>query len=60
MIIMKTIFRSLAYLLLGAITAFGHGSMADPISRSYEIFLENPETPLTAAAKDAIAVERTL
>ena len=56
---MKTIFRSLAYLLLGALTAFGHGSMADPISRSYEVFLENPETPVTEAAKAAIAVAGT-
>ena len=46
-------------LILGAVSAFGHGSMADPISRSYEVFLENPETPTSEAAKAALGVGGT-
>jgi GH18 family chitinase/aryl-phospho-beta-D-glucosidase BglC (GH1 family)/predicted carbohydrate-binding protein with CBM5 and CBM33 domain len=46
-------------LILSAVTAFGHGSMADPISRSYEVFLENPDTPISEAAKAAIGVGGT-
>ncbi|NBR69829.1 MAG: chitin-binding protein, partial [Verrucomicrobia bacterium] len=46
-------------LILGAVSAFGHGSMADPISRSYEVFLENPQTPTSEAAKAAIGVGGT-
>jgi endoglucanase len=56
---MKNILPTFAVLFLNAVAAFGHGSMADPISRSYEVFLENPETPVTAAAKAAIAVAGT-
>ncbi|MFZ4775704.1 MAG: glycoside hydrolase family 9 protein [Terrimicrobiaceae bacterium] len=56
---MKTILPLLAFLLVTAMAAFGHGSMADPISRSYEVFLENPQTPQTAAARAAIAVAGT-
>lgn len=33
--------------------------MADPIARSYEVFLENPQTPKTDAARAAIAVAGT-
>lgn len=33
--------------------------MADPISRSYEVFLEGPENPRTDAARAAIAVAGT-
>ncbi len=36
---------------------FAHGSMADPVSRSYQIFLENPQTPQSAAAQAAIDAE---
>lgn len=56
---MKKLLLPVALLLTAAVTAFGHGSMADPISRSYEVFLENPETPQTDAAKAAIAVAGT-
>ena len=56
---MKKLLLPVALLLSAAFTAFGHGSMADPISRSYEVFLENPETPQTDAAKAAIAVAGT-
>ena len=33
--------------------------MADPISRSYEVFLENPESPTSAAGRAAVAVAGT-
>ena len=33
--------------------------MADPISRSYEVFLENPENPTSAAGRAAVAVAGT-
>ena len=39
--------------------AHAHGSMADPPSRAYKIFLDNPETPQNAAAAAAIAVSGT-
>jgi len=55
----KTIGSFFLALILGAVSAFGHGSMADPISRSYEVFLENPQTPTSEAAKAAIAVGGT-
>ena len=35
---------------------FGHGSVGDPVSRVYRIYLENPETPLRDVSVDAIAV----
>jgi chitin-binding protein len=56
---MKNIFSSLACLMLCSLSAFGHGSMADPISRSYEVFLENPESPTSAAGRAAVAVAGT-
>ena len=59
---MKKLITCLSTLLVTvstSLTAFGHGSMADPISRSYKIFLDNPETPQTAAASAAIAVAGT-
>jgi len=31
--------------VLASLPAFGHGSMADPPSRSYKIFLDGPMTP---------------
>jgi predicted carbohydrate-binding protein with CBM5 and CBM33 domain len=34
---------ALGLLTLGQPTALGHGSMANPISRSYAGFLENPQ-----------------
>ena len=55
----KIIGSFLPALILGAVSAFGHGSMADPISRSYEVFLENPQTPTSEAAKAAIGVGGT-
>ncbi|HRJ73784.1 MAG TPA: lytic polysaccharide monooxygenase, partial [Terrimicrobiaceae bacterium] len=55
-----TSFVSVACLLLASLASgFGHGSMADPISRSYEVFLEGPQNPKTDAAKAAIAVAGT-
>ena len=56
---MKNIFSSLACLMLCSLSALGHGSMADPISRSYEVFLENPESPTSAAGRAAVAVAGT-
>ena len=40
-------------------TLFGHGSVGDPVSRVYQIFLENPETPMRSVSIDAIAVGGT-
>ena len=34
--------------------AFGHGSMETPVSRIYNCFLENPETPKSDACKAAV------
>jgi chitin-binding protein len=39
--------------------AAAHGSMADPPSRAYKIFLDNPETPQNPAAAAAVAVSGT-
>lgn len=44
---------------LSAVTAFGHGSMADPLSRSYAGFLENPQTPRSGAIAAAIQIGGT-
>jgi len=51
--------RVVSLFLLSATLVFGHGSMADPISRSYEVFLENPERPTTDAGRAAVAVAGT-
>lgn len=42
-----------------ASTAFAHGSMAKPISRVYSGFLEDPQSPDSAAVAAAIAVGGT-
>lgn len=55
---MRLFLTSLLFLAT-TLTAFGHGSMADPISRVYQVFLENPQTPKSAAAKAAIATAGT-
>ncbi len=49
----------LAAFVLSAATSFGHGSMANPISRVYQVFLENPQTPKNAASAAAIATAGT-
>ena len=41
-------------LLLPAASAFGHGSMGYPISRTYNGFQEGPESPQSAAVGDAV------
>jgi predicted carbohydrate-binding protein with CBM5 and CBM33 domain len=49
-------------LLLGVATvqtASAHGAFANPTSRVYACFLENPEHPVTAACKDAVALGGT-
>ena len=43
-------------LFLATATAFGHGSMTDPVSRSYQGFLENPQNPQSNAVLAAVAV----
>jgi GH18 family chitinase/predicted carbohydrate-binding protein with CBM5 and CBM33 domain len=45
-----------AALLATAFHGFGHGSMANPVSRVYQVFLENPQNPSSAAARAAVAV----
>jgi len=54
----KTIIIGLASLGLAA-TAWGHGSMADPVSRVYQIFRENPQSPDHPSSEAAIAVNGT-
>ena len=41
--------------LVLASVASGHGSMNDPVSRVYSIYLEGPEQPQSAAAQAAVA-----
>lgn len=53
---MKILLASTASLLFVAATALGHGSMADPISRTYQGFLENPQSPQSNAVLAAISV----
>jgi chitinase len=43
-------------LLASALSGFGHGSMANPISRVYQVFLENPQNPTSAAARVAVGI----
>ncbi|WP_309380989.1 glycoside hydrolase family 9 protein [Cerasicoccus frondis] len=54
----RTLITGLAALGLST-SAFGHGSMADPVSRVYEIFLENPQSPDYPSSEAAIAVNGT-
>ncbi len=56
---MKTLLTSTVCLLFVAATALGHGSMADPISRTYQGFLENPQSPQSNAVLAAISVGGT-
>ncbi|MBX3356575.1 MAG: lytic polysaccharide monooxygenase [Phycisphaeraceae bacterium] len=49
---------SIALALAGTI-AHGHGSMSKPISRVYSGFLENPQSPQSAAVQAAIALGGT-
>ncbi len=50
---------ALGLLALGQPSALGHGSMANPISRSYAGFLENPQTPQSGGVRAAIALGGT-
>jgi len=56
---MKNVVALVVSLSVSISGVFGHGSMADPISRSYQIFLENPQTPKSDASAAAIAAEGT-
>jgi chitinase len=55
----------LAFFTLGLLCAGtaeslqAHGSMLDPVSRVYRIFLDNPQTPQNDAARAALAVNGT-
>ena len=51
--------RIVSLLLVSAVVVFGHGAMADPMSRVYEVFLENPERPTTDAGRAAVAAAGT-
>ncbi len=46
-------------LVLGSHSVFSHGSVGDPVSRVYRIFLENPESPQRPVSEDAIAIGGT-
>jgi len=59
LIMKKYIYTSLLSTLITTLAAWAHGSMADPCSRVYKIFLEGPETPQTEYARAAIAVAGT-
>jgi chitin-binding protein len=48
-----------AMTVFSASSALGHGSMADPPSRAYKIFIDGPQTPQNEAARAAIAVSGT-
>ena len=50
---------TLCLLAASTLSCFAHGSMANPISRVYEVFLENPMTPTSEAGKAAVAVAGT-
>ncbi len=55
----KRILLTLGLAFAVAPSLFGHGSMADPISRSYWIFLENPQTPSRPVSIAAVAAAGT-
>ena len=50
---------AVASLVLSPHALFGHGSVGDPVSRVYRIFLENPQTPQRPVSTEAIAVGGT-
>src|SRR5215217_6069170 len=54
-----TIPATLVALALHSGEAFSHGSMSTPVSRVYNCYLEGPESPDTAACRDAIALGGT-
>jgi len=54
-----SLLAALAIVFCSTVAVFGHGSMADPISRAYWIFLENPQTPQREVSQAAIAVAGT-
>ena len=49
----------LGCLLASPFVVHGHGSVGDPVSRVYRIFLENPQSPVRPVSADAIAVAGT-
>jgi predicted carbohydrate-binding protein with CBM5 and CBM33 domain len=56
---LRTLLWAVCLSILTLPRVFGHGSMADPMSRVYEVFLENPERPTTDAGRAAVAVAGT-
>ena len=58
---MKSRFAAAGVLVLGAIVgaAFGHGTVVDPISRVYQVYLSNPENPDFELAAIAVAMDGT-
>jgi predicted carbohydrate-binding protein with CBM5 and CBM33 domain len=46
---------AVAAIILPTLLAHGHGSMKDPVSRVYSIYLEGPENPKSPAAQAAVA-----
>jgi len=52
----KHLLLAAAALLTTAFHGLAHGTMANPVSRVYQVFLENPENPSSAAARAAVGV----
>ena len=46
---------AMAAITLPALVALGHGSMKEPVSRVYSIYLEGPENPKSPSAQAAVA-----
>lgn len=56
---MKRILSVLTLCLAVTTLAYGHGSMLQPISRVYTIFLENPQNPKLPSSQAAVAARGT-
>ncbi|MEM1060507.1 MAG: lytic polysaccharide monooxygenase [Verrucomicrobiota bacterium] len=55
----KPLFTLFVWSVLAVGFAFGHGSMLQPLSRVYHIFLEGPENPQLPSSKAAVQVAGT-
>jgi len=55
----KLLFTLFAYAAVAVSFAFGHGSMLQPLSRVYEIYLENPQNPQRPSSRAAVSVAGT-
>lgn len=56
---MKKLISTVLLSVVATSLAFGHGSMLQPISRVYTIFLENPESPKLPSSQAAVAAAGT-